>query len=123
MRVYIAAPWPLKKDAAQLRAQLAVVGIDSTARWIDINHAGSAQEAENDLNDVFMAQAFVLINPPEFTNKGTGGRHVETGYAIAINRPVFVLGAASNVFHHLARVTIVSDVESLVKELGQVIQL
>lgn len=121
-KVYIAAPFPLLKDAVQLRAQLAVVGIESTARWIDLNQKAEGQTAieyaQHDLDDVRAAHAVVLINPPMFANKGTGGRHVEIGYALGIGHPFFfVMGVKSNIFHELPQALIVATVTELVAEI------
>lgn len=101
-RVYIAAPYPLKDNAAQLRALLKQHGIDCTSRWIDGPYAlPDDVNANDDLQDVLNAHAVVAINPTEFHNVGTGGRHIEVGYALAHAIPVFILGGQSNVFHAL----------------------
>lgn len=123
MRVYIAAPWPLRKDAAQLRAQLAVAGIGCTSNWIDVEKrtASDVQRikmAQMDLGDVRDADALVLLNPDSYENKGTGGRHVEVGYALALGRRVIVFGSISNIFHHLPEVTIINTLEALVEQLS-----
>jgi hypothetical protein len=98
-RVYIAAPFPMKPEAIQLRAMLQKNGIDVTSRWLDGVPKGV--EAEWDLQDVLNAHAVVAINPEEYRNSGTGGRHVELGYAIAHSIPVFILGCRSHVFHDM----------------------
>ena len=121
-KVYIAAPFQLLKEAVQLRAQLAVVGIESTARWIDINVVQGASKsielAQMDLDDIRASMAIVLINPPQFANKGTGGRHVEIGYALGIGHPFFfVLGVKSNIFHELPQALCCATLDELVAEI------
>lgn len=113
MRVYIAAPFPLKHDAAALRARLSQRGTDCTSRWIDAGDGPDSKEwAEGDLADILQAHALVLLNPATYANAGTGGRHVEVGYALALEIPVIVLGQKSNIFHELC--TVVKDEDALV---------
>lgn len=101
-RVYIAAPYPMKAEAAQLRALFRKNEIDCTSRWIDGPYPlPDQQNANDDLQDVLNAHCVVLMNPQSYHNAGTGGRHLEVGYALAHAIPVFVLGGSSNVFHSL----------------------
>lgn len=138
-RVYIAAPWNLKKDAAQLRSLLAVAGIHSTSRWIDVEEHATPEKlsaeyaagvtrfsgfADMDKTDIQSAHALVLINPAAYVNKGTGGRHYETGYAVALNRPIFIFGVRSNVFHSDSSVRAVTeDLHELIRELNAMVML
>src|SRR3954463_10615023 len=96
--VYIAAPYPMLAEAMQLRTLLHKHSIDCTSRWIDGESEMSIEWANNDLQDVLNAHAVVALNPTTFHNAGTGGRHVEVGYALAHAIPVFVLGGKSNIF-------------------------
>ncbi len=118
--VYIAAPWPLKAMAAALAAELRNSAIPVTARWIDQPNTPQDTDAmaRMDLADVEAADAVVLLNPRGWEDRGTGGRHVEFGYALCLARSrrsrLFVLGVRSNVFHELTDVVVVSNVGELV---------
>lgn len=115
MIVYIAAPFELRKEAAQLRAQLDVVDIGCCSRWIDLFGGQPATElAASDLADVREAHAVVLINPPSYANKGTGGRHVEIGFALALGITIVIHGVKSNIFHELPGVSVTQTVDELV---------
>lgn len=104
-RIYVAAPYELLQSAREVRERLIAAGFYVTSRWIT-DDEGVASTPENkkmwasrDLYDILSAQALLLINPPEWANQGTGGRHVEFGVALMAQLPVFIYGARTNVFH------------------------
>jgi len=105
--IYIAAPFSLQLVGRQVRDAFARHGIVSTARWLEeepslektISHAQRCFLGHMDLFDVRRAQGLVLLNPEEYREKGTGGRHVEVGAALAVGNPVWILGVRSNIFH------------------------
>lgn len=107
MKVYIAAPFQFKSDARARKQELEAAGIVVTSRWIDEETSvGFGTPDENrafalmDLDDVRAADVLVLLNPPGFEQKGTGGRHVEFGAALAMGMSCVILGLRSNVFHY-----------------------
>lgn len=102
--VYIAAPFQLKTEARVLRTFLQRHGITVTARWLDGSLTTERENALTCLQDVRAAQALVLLNPEVWEDRGTGGRHTELGYALALGYPVFLHGQPSNAFHHLPQV-------------------
>src|SRR4051812_38284363 len=107
MELYIASKDQNK--AALLMAELTSDGHKITARWItlDTKFATGIENysddelrslAEMDEKDVRAATGgLVLIAEPEGILV-KGGKHVETGIAIALGRPVFVVGRRENVF-------------------------
>lgn len=114
------------EDAAILRdarAKLAALGYIVTSRWLDAGTAvpATAQAGEagagdrlaaiavQDLEDIRAADVVVVYNPPEACAIGRGGRHVETGYALALGKPIVVVGTRGNVFHWLPDMTLVRD--------------
>lgn len=102
MRVYIAAPYPERVYAQQVMADLESRGdFEVTSTWL--RHEDKLEDtfARLDLADVARADVLVALNPPEYANSGTGGRHVEFGYALALRKPIVMVGAQSNIFHFL----------------------
>lgn len=73
---------------------------------------------ERDLRDIERANLFCLINerfheataPEGFTHakEDSGGRHFETGYALARDIPIYLVGRPTNVFHYGKRVEVFS---------------
>lgn len=115
LKVYIAAPYPLMADARAAAVQLEAASIDVTSRWLTCPDEMRDDFARMDLADVEAADAIVALNPAGWENQGTGGRHVEFGYALAHAKRVVIVGVRSNLFHHLARVCVMPtlDVEAL----------
>ena len=110
MTVYIAAPGELISDAAGLRSALALEGIKCSARWIDDGVADDSHTAaQGDLDDIDAADVLVALNPEDWRRSGTGGRHVEFGYAVAKGKTIVLVGARTNVFHRLSYVIHVHD--------------
>jgi len=110
MTVYLAAPWELQADVKRFAEALAGVGVGVTSRWIALDPALNTftdEWANHCLTDIRRAVAFVIWNPEEWARVGTGGRHVELGVAITLRKPIFVIGARTNIFHHMRHVALV----------------
>lgn len=118
LSLYIAAPWPLQWLARSVRRDLTAEGFSVLARWIDKAEEVDANDtARLDLDDITASDALVLVNPSAWAKRGTGGRHVETGYALAAGKPVYIFGARTNVFHHLTEVVVCQTVTELAQKL------
>lgn len=118
MRAYIAAPYVARAQARRYAKSLERLDIEVTSTWLkestEIN-AGTvgaataltddavAQHAYTDLADIERSDVLVLLTESVAALEGgsatTGGRHIETGYAIAHGLRVVVVGLAENVFH------------------------
>lgn len=112
IKAYIAAPWPIRERAIAVRRLLALRGIQCTAGWLtDARLSLDDATATMDLSDVARADVLVAINPVAWADQGTGGRHVELGFALGLQKPIVLLGVRSNIFHHLNLVRVVDDSE------------
>ena len=127
IKVYLAADYSLKDELYLEALILEAADLEVTSRWIRAKNepiAWLSQErrrecAEIDLEDIRAADVFVLVNLGEHANSGTGGRHVELGYALGIGKPVVVSGERTNVFHSIPQVRHVEKdfpLEQAVKE-------
>jgi nucleoside 2-deoxyribosyltransferase len=116
-RVYLAAPYPCLDDALIVAMAFKSRGIGITSRWLYESAELNGLWARNDLADVARADVVVILNPPEWRELGTGGRHVELGFAIALWKPIVLIGAASNIFHRLPEVHIVPAVTDAITEI------
>lgn len=129
MRAYIAAPFKRKKEALEAQNLLRELGIGSTTRWLSQHPstddpAELAVQAQDDLEDVDTADIFILLNYKGWVMEGQGGKHVETGYALAKGKPVYVVGKPWNVFHYLPQVKVVAGLrevasDALVQRVGE----
>ena len=123
MKIYIAAPWQYRSHAILLMTKLVEKGHEVTSSWLVVDDdsadglptslEGADKYARADLNDVEAADMLVAINPKEFANAGTGGRHVELGYAIARGKQIVLFGERSNIFHSLSNIRLITSLEDL----------
>lgn len=130
-RVYLSARF---EDGAVLRTvrdDLVRAGCRVTSRWLDTESStpatALAHEADaatrlaaiacQDIEDIRAADVVVVFNPREAGEVGRGGRHVETGYALALGKVVVIVGVRTNVFHWMPHVTVVDDWGALMEVL------
>ncbi|HVI39168.1 MAG TPA: nucleoside 2-deoxyribosyltransferase [Anaerovoracaceae bacterium] len=119
--IYLAGPWAYRDLAKQVRNHLVGAGIEVTSRWLDFpgdSHDPEVlqREAINDLEDVRKADALVLLNLQK-RGEETSGKAVETGYALALGKPVYMVGNPSNVFHWLPEVNRYNTIDELTNGL------
>lgn len=113
MKVYIAAPYPIRDYAIWVMHQLEARGYEVTSRWLKAPDELADEHARKDLADVDAADILLALNPPDWHNAGTGGRHVEFGYAVARGKQIVLWGAKSNIFHYLSDVKVIDSLEDL----------
>jgi nucleoside 2-deoxyribosyltransferase len=114
MKIYIAAPYPLKKQAVHLKHRLESMGWTVTSRWLVEEQRGMSNDhARGDLEDVAAADVLLAFHPEEWHTRGTGGRHVEFGYALALGKQMVLLGQPTNNFHYLDYIRVIDCVEDL----------
>ena len=116
---YIAASYPRKEEARALAALLVQLHFRNKARWLVMESIGYAQGidkvsyelAEIDFADVIASDLFIQITGD---NLSRGGRHTELGMALALGKPILILGPKEQVFHHHPNVRLFTDSEALV---------
>lgn len=122
MRIYIAAPYAVRDYLRPFADSLAREGHIITASWLDATHeihAGTLEtapdldddyaeaHARQDVDEVAQSDIVVLVTWPtaqslafgQDLGGNSGGRHVETGVALALDIPVLVWGQPENIFH------------------------
>lgn len=109
MKIYIAAPYPYRDEAIQVKNLLEAEGHTITSRWLIEEDEMCDKDARKDLEDIRAAEALLAINPPEWANRGTGGRHVELGYALALGKIIVLAGARTSMFHFISDVQVLDS--------------
>lgn len=115
LKVYIAGRYAEKRRLTQLAEQLREMGTQVTSTWLEEPHAPdtklkdlakglSATYAAKDLEDIERADVLIFFSEDPDTATVRGGRHVEFGYALAIKRPILVVGPLENIFHYLPQI-------------------
>ena len=113
MKIYIAAPYPIRNEAIGVMLQLQALGHTVTSRWLKAPDELADEHARKDLADIDEADCLLALNPEDWENAGTGGRHIEFGYAIATGKLLVLLGRRSNIFHYLSDVRVIDRLEDL----------
>lgn len=103
MKVYLAARYGSQPAMREIAGQMKQCGITVTSRWIwgDYEYLPPFRCAQDDLEDVEEADVLLAFSPREGFNSGSGGRHVELGYALALHKRVLLVGERENVFHSM----------------------
>ena len=131
LTVYLAGPYAARDLLGQYARELEQIGYRVGTRWLSEDHSitpategpalaladeQAASHAHDDLIDVGKADILIAFTAaavlPEYdrATRGTsGGRHIETGYALALKKPVVLVGQPENVFHRMPRVTRCAD--------------
>lgn len=141
---YLAGPYALRDELAAIATYWETLGHSSTAGWLRESHAilpGTinaapdqddayvAKHVSGDFADIDRADVVVLITShaaatirPGLAKALTtsGGRHVETGYALAKTKPVIVVGEPENIFHRGPGCFVVVDLEGARERLLEV---
>ena len=130
MRVYLAAPYSEKELMKSYAERLRVAGIGVTSSWIEEPHAPKTQlhelspvehrrYAKRDLSDIDDADKLILFTDP---TKAVirAGRYVEFGFALALNKPIWVVGMEyENIFHYLGGITRFANWDDAFRALKQ----
>lgn len=129
MKIYLCARYSRRDELRRLRERLQQQGHHITSRWLDTtweqrDEKGSAAappeyrayHAVQDLEDVQAADCLLTITE-EPRSGGRGGRHVEFGVALALNKRLLVVGHRENVFHHHPQVEFYSSIEDACQAL------
>jgi len=115
MKVYLAAQYARRDELRTYKEVLNSLGIEVTSRWLYeqgslTGDMGEEKEhfyietAKIDLEDVDAADAVIFFSEDPLVGIKRGGRHVEYGYAVKGQKPVYVIGPKENVFHYIDRV-------------------
>lgn len=110
MKVYLAGRYARRNEFRLLRIPLHQAGIEVTSRWLDEQHALSGHTKDldvtertltalKDVEDIKGSDAMLFFAEDPNAQPPRGGRHVEFGMALALNKPIYVIGAEENIFH------------------------
>jgi len=116
VRVYLAGPYGSRDKLRTYADLVRAADCEVTSSWLDEDHditpgtEGAAADlsdevvlahARMDLNDVVRSDLLILFTAAFVGIEGGGGRHVETGWALAHGVPIIVVGQPENVFHRM----------------------
>lgn len=118
-----------REQAHELMERLQADGHEVVARWIVEDtkfHLGTEAYTDEERREIALmdeedvraaTDGLILIAEPMGRNV-PGGKHVETGIALALNRSIYIVGRRENIFHWHPRVVVVPDSDALLNLLG-----
>jgi Holliday junction resolvase RusA-like endonuclease len=116
-KIYLASRFTRGPELREYKKTLERLGFMVTSRWLLGNHqisdAGLSEEAppeermrfaQEDWDDLCAADTCISFTEEPRSGHSRGGRHVEYGAALAMNKRCIVVGPRENVFHCLKQV-------------------
>lgn len=124
-KIYLSARFDRQEELREYADVLNKKGIEITSRWLWMPAAFAASTLEfkdicasMDLKDVRRSDIVIsFTGDPKKTSMG--GRHIEFGIGLALERRMIVIGERENVFHFIHDVEVYPDFETfLTQTLG-----
>src|SRR5690606_30261512 len=119
-RIYLSARYERRLELCGYREQIEQRGHTVTSRWLNGAPAGiesliesddpsqapdalwyRVAAAQEDMADIESSDLLIAFSEPPESDASRGGRHVEFGFALALNIPLWVVGPPENIFHWL----------------------
>lgn len=105
---YLAAAFPRRAEIAHDAALLRREGLGIASTWHDAPHDLTPESdltyqqrsrlAQRDRDDLERAAVLALYGDPPGAYQGTGGKHVEFGYALALDLHIVIIGHRESVY-------------------------
>ena len=127
LKIYIASRWDDRPDALLIKKFIEDKGLICTSTWLtphdeqsmDALKGGAIekprQRAVKDFEDIDAADVYLVYSPKKSHRNGTGGKHVELGYALAKGKTCVLVGERENIFHYHPAVRVVDGVANFLR--------
>jgi hypothetical protein len=121
LRVYFSARSARQVELRAFAEEARGRGLEISSRWVvnlaaDAHNADRRRAAEQDLEDLAASDVCVAFTDgtaatadAPTTSPGSGGRHVEFGYALCRGLRLLTVGPREHLFHELPAVTAAAD--------------
>lgn len=118
--VYLSARFERRAELNGYRVDLEAAGVAVTSRWLteptpELTDEVWRKLATKDVEDIRRAEGLVLFTEPG--TPGGGGRHVEFGVALGLQKRMIIVGEPENLFHRLEAIEVVPGWEGAFKLL------
>ena len=128
-RLYLAGRYSRKEELKSYVPLLEANGFEVLTNWLkekadsnigldEMTNEECEDTSNVDLTDIQSVEAMLFFAEDPLTGTPRGGRHVEFGYALALKKPIFVVGPKENIFHWQPYVTHFESIEDFVDALG-----
>jgi nucleoside 2-deoxyribosyltransferase len=112
---YFAGSFYRKPELLNYAHQFEAYGNFCTSRWLKTDHEVDFQDdrdnltfggygytfAQEDVDDIVRAELLVFFSSANHASKGRGGRHTEFGIALALEKPIIIIGDRECAFHSM----------------------
>ncbi len=125
MKIYLASRYSRYLEMQKYRDILEAAGHTVTSRWINGNHQlsddGLSDQAKiserirlatEDMSDLLEADMCLFFSEQPRSTATRGGRHVEFGIFLGMNKTCIVIGPRENIFHCLPQVHLFPDFDA-----------
>lgn len=120
MIIYLAARYSRFKEMQKVRADLEAIGHIVSSRWINGDHnldehctsEEKLRLVHEDIEDLCRADCVMSFTEVPRATNSRGGRHVEFGIGLVLDKRLIVIGPRENVFHHYPSVEWYPDYQS-----------
>jgi hypothetical protein len=113
VKIFLSGRWSQREALREVRDALKPLGHEVTSRWIDKDSDDKSererllqpvaeQNAIDNLEDIAKSDCVVSFTQGKGGKKG--GRHVEFGVAVALNKWCVLIGTPENAFHWLPNI-------------------
>lgn len=118
--VYLSARFERRDELNGYRSELEAAGVEVTSRWLtdptpELTDEAWRLLATKDVEDIHRASGLILFADGR---PGGGGRHVEFGIALGLEKQMIVIGEPENLFHSLQAAQIVATWEDAFKAIA-----
>ena len=99
-KIYLASIYERRAELQEYMRRIEAAGFKVTSRWLmhDFDDSNWAAQAIIDLEDIQDCDGFIVFTE-EKGYKGRGGKDFETGYALALGKPIAVVGPVQHQFY------------------------
>lgn len=110
VKVYLAARFSRKQELAEVADRLRTIDLDNIATWVTGAHdytgvpdehipvQAQAEFAAEDLAEIHRADMVIVFTDEPGQGGSRGGKHFEAGFALALQKPMVIIGPLENVF-------------------------
>jgi hypothetical protein len=121
-KVYLAAKFGQQGEMREAAFRVSAAGHEVTSHWIHAKEAKDLRDAKAaallDYGDVARADTLIAFSQERGTPHPGGGRHVEFGIAMALDKRIFVIGpVGEHVFHGWPGIQFFNSVDEAIEAL------
>lgn len=127
-KAYIAARYGRREEARGLAYILQSFHYRVTSSWLwqvedemlyKEGPDAAGRFALKDVKEVSESDVLVYLSEKEDNTWGRGGRHVEFGIAVGLDKTIYVIGPMENLFHYLPPVTHCNSIDDFTQYLQE----